>query len=199
VIGRLDVIVMLFLVGPPCLYSEQSRPAPRPPLTLIECDMAGVPIEIRTRAKGETIRIFDSAGVDVVWVDVGPGCKVPSIERSFIVVIIHEPPEAWNKRRAAGFAPIRTGAHRRAYVFYDRVVAAAKASTTNHVLESTGIILGHVVAHELGHLLLPGDAHSINGIMRNQWNNRLSEEAAAGRLVFTPDQSKLIRRELQAN
>ena len=190
---------MLFLAGTPSLYSEQSKAAGRPRMTLIECDMAGIPSKIRSGAKRETIRIFERAGVDVVWVDAGPACKTPSMHGRFTVVIIHEPPKEWGKPKATGFAPTRTGAYRRAYVFYDRVTAMANPSTTNHVPETTSVILGHVVAHELGHLLLPGDAHSPNGIMRHQWNYRLWEEAAAGRLLFTPDQSRLIRKELQAN
>jgi hypothetical protein len=158
--------------------------------------MAGVPREIRARAKRETTWIFDSAGVDLVWWDVDAGCNVPFKDRSFIVVLTSEPLPGWNEPNATGFAAVRSGAYRRAYVFYDRVRAAALAFTKISLSETTGIILGHVVAHELGHLLLPGDAHSLTGIMRDKWNYRLSEEAAAGRLLFTPDQSKLIRKEL---
>jgi hypothetical protein len=31
-----------------------------------------------------------------------------------------------------------------------------------------GIVLGHVIAHELGHLIIPGDAHG-GGVMRPYW------------------------------
>jgi hypothetical protein len=55
------------------------------------------------------------------------------------------------------------------------------------------------MAHELGHLLIPGDAYSPNGIMRDEWNYRLAEEAAAGRLLFTSDQRRLIQKELRSD
>src|SRR5262245_28352328 len=45
-----------------------------------------------------------------------------------------------------------------AYVFYDR----AERFTPLH----RGKYLGHFMAHELGHLLLPQYAHSVTGLMR---------------------------------
>jgi len=198
--GRLRLmIVTLLLAGGPCLYSKQSKSEGRPRLTLIQCDMAGIPPRIRLRAKSETTRIFDRAGVDVIWIEAEAGCKIPSMDRCFIVVVVPLPPEAWNKPYATGFAPVRNGAYRRAYIFYDRVTSVAKTFSLTHVPDTVGVILGHAVAHELGHLLLPDDAHSPNGIMRDEWNFRLSEEAAAGRLLFSENQTKVIREELRAN
>jgi hypothetical protein len=196
--GRLEMtIVTLLVAGTPCLYGVHTKQEVRPRMTLVQCDMAGVDSEVLLLAKRETTRILVSAGVDILWVDAEPGCKVLSVNLCFIVVIMPKPPEVWNKPYATGTAPVRTGAYRRAYVFYDRVTAVAKAFTTNRRMETAGIILGHAVAHELGHLLIPGEAHSLNGIMRDQWNYRLAGEAGAGRLLFTQDQSKLIQRELQ--
>jgi hypothetical protein len=198
VIRRSEVIAALFLVGAPCLYGWQSAPEVRPHMTLVQCDMIGVPNEIRLLAKAEVIRIFSSAGVDIIWIDAEAGCKTPSVNRAFMVIVMSEPPEAWGRPNATGFAPVRTGAYRRAYVFYPRVTAVAKVFSTNRLPQSVGVILGHAIAHELGHLLIPGDAHTPNGIMHDQWNYRLAEEAAAGRLLFTSDQSQLIQKELRS-
>ncbi len=35
---------------------------------------------------------------------------------------------------------------------------------------STAEVLGHVIAHELGHLLLNTPGHSTHGIMHGEWN-----------------------------
>jgi hypothetical protein len=56
--------------------------------------------------------------------------------------------------------------------------------------------LGHVIAHEIGHLLLGANSHSPVGIMRPQW--RLADEVwmAKGALVFDTDQAKRMQMEL---
>ena len=55
------------------------------------------------------------------------------------------------------------------------------------------MILGHVIAHETGHLMLPYDAHSPTGIMRAQMDSKSMREAFCGNLYFTLAQSELIR------
>jgi hypothetical protein len=49
----------------------------------------------------------------------------------------------------------------------------------------TAIILGHAMAHELGHLLLGTNSHSSDGLMRAQWNRGDLAEAARGNLLFS--------------
>lgn len=56
-----------------------------------------------------------------------------------------------------------------------------------------GKFLGHFMAHELAHLLLPQYAHSSTGLMRAQWNRDDLERAQHGQLGFTQEQASLIR------
>lgn len=51
-----------------------------------------------------------------------------------------------------------------AFIFYDRVVAL---QTSTSLLQT---MLGRVVAHEMIHLLLPGQEHYHSGLMRGDWN-----------------------------
>ena len=197
-IGRLGMMIVTLFAGTPYRHAENSRQAGRPSMTLVLCDMAGVAAAIQPVAKKETIRILDRAGIDIVWVHAEGGCKAPPVNLCFIVLIIPEPPEIWNKPYATGTAPVRTGAYRRAYIFYDRVTEVVKAFTTLSREQASGIILGHAIAHELGHLLIPHDAHALNGIMHEQWNYRQFGEANAGRLLFTSDQARLMQKELQS-
>jgi hypothetical protein len=62
-----------------------------------------------------------------------------------------------------------------------------------------GIILGHAIAHELGHLLMPGQPHSNEGLMRAEWGYRQAEDAIGGRLLFQPAHAGLIRSRLGFN
>jgi hypothetical protein len=54
-------------------------------------------------------------------------------------------------------------------------------------------ILGSVIAHEMGHLLLGSNAHAISGIMRAQWGIDELLRIIMGALVFLPEQSKRMR------
>jgi hypothetical protein len=49
-----------------------------------------------------------------------------------------------------------------------------------------GVILGHLMAHELGHLLLGTGSHSSSGIMHVPWHLKELEIIAQGRMWFTP-------------
>ena len=60
----------------------------------------------------------------------------------------------------------------------------------------TARILGHTMAHELGHLLLGANAHSPSGIMRGVWLPEDLKFMRWGELTFTLRQSDQIRNSL---
>jgi hypothetical protein len=60
------------------------------------------------------------------------------------------------------------------------------------------VILGGVIAHELGHLLLGSDGHSAAGIMQPRWEPSQVRLLMMGTLQFTPEQSKRMGTEVQA-
>jgi hypothetical protein len=60
-------------------------------------------------------------------------------------------------------------------------------------------ILGHVIAHEVGHLLLGTNSHSAVGVMRARWDREELEQASRGSLRFTPAQAAMMRGRLNAS
>jgi hypothetical protein len=78
-----------------------------------------------------------------------------------------------------------------AYVFYDRIQALTQAREMSESDEA--YVLGNVIAHELGHLLLPYPAHSDTGVMRAFLDDRQLSDAAGDTLRFSRNETELIR------
>ena len=104
--------------------------------------------------------------------------------------------------KALGLAP-GTGPDRQViYVFYNRVEALAhgqvRAAFEGSIRRpaTTAQILGHAIAHEIGHLLLNLESHSATGIMRGDWDLNDLQGVASGFLLFTPQQAEVIRAEV---
>jgi len=57
---------------------------------------------------------------------------------------------------------------------------------------SASVILGHAMAHELGHLLLGTNSHSPSGLMRAHWTGEDLRNASKGNLLFSREQSLRI-------
>ena len=74
-----------------------------------------------------------------------------------------------------------------AYVFADRVVDLAK----EQMVGWTGL-LGTMVAHEVGHLLLGDNSHFPTGIMSAGWRNGEVKRALVGNPKFTSTQAEQI-------
>ena len=77
----------------------------------------------------------------------------------------------------------------------DGVTRGIFASALPHT-SRTGLVLGTVMAHEIGHLLLGAGSHSRQGIMRPNWNRQDLEEAYCGRQTFTKKQVKQLRADI---
>ena len=77
-----------------------------------------------------------------------------------------------------------------ASVYYDYAVRLARSEGVEFDARK---ILGCVIAHELGHLLLGPNSHSSTGIMQSPWGREQVREVLTGTLLFTPEQAKLMR------
>jgi hypothetical protein len=78
-------------------------------------------------------------------------------------------------------------------VQYRRAQQMAHASTVGL---SPGQILGHVTAHEIGHVLLGSSAHGFFGVMKSTYNNKDLLNMVQGRLLFTVEESRVLRARL---
>ena len=174
---------------------KQLHDISKPKIMLRVDDFANLDPTVLTGARKVTTEIFAEAGVQTVWLD----CPVydtdcgSGAERPQFILRILAPSMAKTivGDEALGFA-IPCNKKEEAclsYIFYYRINALAVA----HSL-SADRILGHVMAHEIGHTLLGPKAHELFGIMQSTLNLYDTERI----LVFTSDQSKHLQTELLA-
>ena len=200
-------------------------------------DDARVPATVLAQAERKAAKIFNRAGLDVVWAN----CSSSLQDAGRNVLVQVGEPSSWglafepgDPGRAGAPAPTRAasaneagcarfdwpthlavrivprsststnevfgvaflsaeGAGCYSDVFYDR---AAELQTASNV--GLADILGNVVAHELGHLLLGSNSHAPAGIMRGRWQREELHRMARGGLLFTVEQAEHMRGKLIA-
>ena len=154
-------------------------------------DETGVSVDVLEQAKHAATRVFALSNIDIQWIGHGPYQP-----RSLIVRIAAQPIGTKSRSRfVVGIAPgTREARGILALAFYDRI----QLYSAELGLDASQM-LGHVMAHELGHLLLPYESHSASGVMRGAWDRAQANQATAGLLTFTADQAALIRERLQAS
>ena len=149
------------------------------------CDAENAPPEIVASAERIAGDVYRAIGVALEWTDAG--CTAG--EHSLTVNMIAREASAIDVSNVTlGFAEPGTSV---ATVLYDRIVAFAR-----HYHVKRDVLLGYAIAHEIGHLLLPPNSHSRDGVMRPVIN---MEEATAKRLRFTKEQGELIVRRIEGS
>jgi hypothetical protein len=78
-----------------------------------------------------------------------------------------------------------------ANVYADRVPKMAYG-------QEVGVILGRIMAHELGHLLLGKNEHSRAGVMRAEWLSDDRQSRTPALMLFLPGEAKRIRAQVLA-
>jgi hypothetical protein len=144
------------------------------------------PRDTLVEAQAEAARIYAAVGVRIAWTE-----SLSTLPRLTMMIVSN--PNAWPERVGAdalGAAPAADqGTGHLAYAFHDRI----RASAQRHVTDPAKV-LGHVMAHELGHLLLARASHSSTGIMSDRWGQFEMDLIAANLMKFTNEQARLIRR-----
>jgi hypothetical protein len=185
-----------------------------PAITIRTRNYAGVAPNILTDAEEVATGIFRSAGIETRWADVVLTAE-KSLEKSavrpartpvdFQVSIF---PRVMSDRlnipdNVMGLAP-GSGPDRTIIYIFDRNVEArfwrllsACGSGRIGRQVSKAQILGHAIAHEVGHLLLNQQGHSAYGIMRGVWSFADFLEMTRGMLLFTPQQRELLRADVR--
>jgi hypothetical protein len=166
-----------------------------PVLTIQVSNQAEVDGITLMQAEKTATGIFEKAGIETRWIEPAAGGSFPlshiQLKILSAVMSLRSGLPDYFPDSAMGLAPGNGPDRQSAYVFYDRVEAVAR----NHIADAAQI-LGHAIAHEIGHLLLNDQSHSSAGIMRGVWNLWDLQNASYGYLLFTPQQVKVMREEV---
>jgi hypothetical protein len=145
------------------VFAHQSDDRDRVSVLVRVDNVANVPVDVLRLSEARASAVFGEIAVQLEWID-GPTANHDGVTAQYTVVIMARG-AAEGKATQEGLTDAVVGeaallAHR-AYIFYDRIAALRVVHPRD-----LGSILGDVIAHELGHLMLPANSHSASGIMR---------------------------------
>lgn len=189
---QVKIVLLLALSTCTLLALTPRSVAENPQVFVLVYDDAQVPADTLTRAEQRAAAIFSSAGLNVIWVNCIHGAAVACdpLSNPLSLVLLIAPDAAPSTADAifgvAFLGPDGTG--RNADVFWKRV----QELQTNWKIDRA-ILLGCVMAHEMGHLLLGPNAHAVNGIMQPHWQDWELRNMGMGALRFLPEQGRRIR------
>jgi len=155
-------------------------------------DTDGIRSPLLFQAKGVTASILASAGVRVRWVGGNPVQNECSEDASRITIAVRFSPTApaeSSRRALAAARPFATSGVG-IEVFLDRLRPMMER------LSRPEVLIGHVLAHEIGHKLLRTDSHSPTGLMKAHWSNVETEQMTFQPMTFTPADAAQIRENL---
>jgi len=160
------------------------------------CNLGGVSETIVSQAKGETDLVYRSAGVRILWRECAEfSASVPKEGAPWFFIRLRsdKPPRTVGPASldvmGKAFVDDRGGSVADAYF------QAVQATSQLHNGDA-GVLLGFVIAHELGHLLL-GAGHTRDGVMQAAWGRRQTDALRQRWLKFGKECAERIRLALE--
>jgi hypothetical protein len=143
--------------------------------------------------------MLQDAAIDVAWRDCSSlapadgSCNRPP-QADEVIVRIVVAGDGPSSRKALGNTLIIYGQPVCLVTIWgDRIMATARAADMN-----PGELLGRVIAHELGHVLLGTARHSVNGLMRAEWTEGELRRGRPTDWMFSGAERAAIRNGLAA-
>lgn len=156
---------------------------------------AGAAESLLAQARGQAGRILTKASIEVEWIDRADPTPLSKLDL-FVKIYPQGRAEALRRPKSEfGFAlqpsdGSSRGVH--AIVFFDRIERLKKLGVAG-----SGIALGHVMAHEIGHLLLGNGSHARGGVMTADWRAKTLKRASTGALNFSDRQARKMQRNVR--
>jgi hypothetical protein len=199
-LAGLNLALAAFSVGvlafPASVFAKEE---PTVNISVLVYNYAGAAPGTLAGAEHQADRILNQAGVRVVWFDcsVKPGkldeksiCRSGLGNQNIVLRLLTRHVPTRSQDVAFGFA-VSPGL---ASVYYGDTTLMAERQRLRSELPP---LLGCLMVHEIGHLLLNSYGHSPTGVMQAEWGPTQLQQSLTGLMTFTPAQSRLLREQVQ--
>jgi hypothetical protein len=195
------IALMAMLLGSAPVWASMHESTARVPVTVWIYDGFGVSDDDLTAARAAADTILREAGIAPVWFNCAlvegkwwgssDRCKSGVGPDEIIVRLLRSSRlDTESNRVPLGEARVDLQTHTGsiATVFADRV-----ASTSERAGANARGVLGRVIAHEVGHLLMGTNHHSMNGLMRAVWTDLELRRAIGLEWHFSASEARCMR------
>jgi hypothetical protein len=191
-------LVLLVLAGiglPQTISADDRAQSSAVNLTVSVFNDANVEPFVWSQAQSRATEIMQRSGISLTWLDCGsPASPRPDLNCSALSYPAH-----LSVRVVPKISPVKVdifgqsfqdaaGEGNYALVYYAGMKAFRSATAV-----PAGELLGCVIAHELGHLLLGTASHSPTGLMSGVWQDPELQQAVRHNLLFTRDEGERMR------
>ena len=170
-------MVMAVLITVPRL-ADASESRQLPSIRLQMDNDAAVPAAMLQKSQEQVTRIFAAAGLGVEWTETGPRFTVQIVPNALGYARTSSPVMGVVERKPSGAT---------AHIFFHEVQDFARRCDVE-----VDALMAYVIAHEIGHLLLPRTPHSVSGLMKADWDTAFVRAATSRSMTFTDAQVKRI-------
>jgi hypothetical protein len=183
------------------LFSGAAHGFPAPQVRIAIRNDARIPERVLTQAADEANRIFRQAGVDTVWTvcqssNAGTSTQPDCLGQGDLTHLsLHIVP--WSSQLGDSTFGVAFLSDEGVGVYSD-VFYPLVEKLHGDCDASPSRVLGHVMAHEIGHLLLGLRSHSALGIMQPRWQGEALRRIGMGTLLFTAEQARSMREKILA-
>jgi hypothetical protein len=191
---------ILIAMGSAMSWSKETPPLPVS-VTVAVHDDAAIGLKTVMRAEEVAWGVFREAGIEVQWLNCGferepthgsLGCAVAVFPTNLQLRIRRR-----SLRSRVDLLGVSYLSEEGTGCYSEVFVEPAEDLRRHESVELTvAELLGHAMAHEIGHLLLGSNAHSVAGIMRGRWGPEELLRAAEGTLSFNERERVVMRERL---